>query len=543
VPAGTTLTTSTTGNPIAGTTVTLTGTDAFGKSVSKSTTTSSSGQYSFTGLNPSGSAGYTVTETPPASDTHLGQTSTTSGAVTTTNSVVSKIVLTTNGATSTDNYFETVTVSINGTDFLDLNGDLIQESGEPGISGTTITLTGTNAFGNSVKETTTTNATGAYSFTGLNPSNSAGYTVTETPPSDLTHEGQTSTTSGAVTTPLTTPVVSKIVLTTNGASSTDIFAEEGTPTTCCNLTGITFSVYNPKTGVTTNPTDLGGNTQQGDTVSVTFTVPSGDDDEISLVSYTAPQPYYSATSAYLQQVSQSATEIFGPGTYSLPFTVTLPSSYYQVDFVCGTVIAQLGLSPSDFYHAQNRMISSDNGGTNLPSGMSSSAVGSGQSAATSFWINSSTGQTLINSLNGGSSATKLGNWLATISPNLFGSQAGQTNSQIASYMKTLNNGNSNQKAVAQVLGVALAAYVTDSSLAGNTAAAYGFTVSTYGTGVNTDNVGSNGSALGLSNNTYYSIVTLLAAIDSDSSNGSIDSSQVSAASTICTAINKAGGIS
>jgi len=30
-------------------------------------------------------------------------------------------------------------------------------------------LTGTDAFGNTVSKTTTTNASGAYSFTGLNP--------------------------------------------------------------------------------------------------------------------------------------------------------------------------------------------------------------------------------------------------------------------------------------------------------------------------------------------------------------------------------------
>ena len=69
---------------IAGTTVTLTGTDDFGNAVSKTTTTNGSGHYSFTGLNPSNAAGYTVTETPPASDSHVGQTSTTTGAVTNT---------------------------------------------------------------------------------------------------------------------------------------------------------------------------------------------------------------------------------------------------------------------------------------------------------------------------------------------------------------------------------------------------------------------------------------------------------------------------
>ncbi len=78
------LTTSTTGTPVAGTTVALTGTDTFSNPVSETTTTDASGFYSFTNLNASNSSGYTVTETPPASDSHLGQTSTTTGAVTNT---------------------------------------------------------------------------------------------------------------------------------------------------------------------------------------------------------------------------------------------------------------------------------------------------------------------------------------------------------------------------------------------------------------------------------------------------------------------------
>src|SRR6202041_2638455 len=113
-PAGS-LTPATTGIPIPGTTVTLTGTDEFGNPVSQTTTTDVSGQYSFAGLNPSNGSGYTVTETPPASDTHLGQTSTTTGAVTTpaTNPAVSTIVLTTGNSSSTDNFFETASVSVN----------------------------------------------------------------------------------------------------------------------------------------------------------------------------------------------------------------------------------------------------------------------------------------------------------------------------------------------------------------------------------------------------------------------------------------------
>ncbi len=246
-PAGS-LTPSTTGVPIAGTTVTLSGTDAFGTTVTTTTTTNASGQYSFTGLNPSNSSGYTVTETPPASDTHLGQTSTTTGAVTTpaTTPVVSNIVLTSDGSASVDDYFETATVSISGVDFLDSNGDLAQQGDEPGIAGTVLTLSGTDAFGNAVTGTTTTDANGSYSFTGLNPSDGSGYTVTEAVPSGDSHEGQTSTTAGAVATPAANPVVSTIVLTTGGAASTDNYFETAT----VSLNGTDYLVP--------NATDAGG---------------------------------------------------------------------------------------------------------------------------------------------------------------------------------------------------------------------------------------------------------------------------------------------
>ena len=97
-------------------------------------------------MNPSNASGYTVTETPPASDTHLGQTSTTSGAVTTpaATPVVSNIVLTTNGASSTDNYFETPAVSVNGTDYLVSNttlaSGLTTSTTGLAIAGTTVTI-------------------------------------------------------------------------------------------------------------------------------------------------------------------------------------------------------------------------------------------------------------------------------------------------------------------------------------------------------------------------------------------------------------------
>ena len=70
-----------------------------------------------------------------------------------------------------------------------------------------------------------------------------------------------------------------------------------------------------------------------------------------------------------------ATGTFSPGPGSL--TVKIPNSYYQIDFVCGTAISQLEPSQNGniygpdcaaniLYHAEGRYISSDNGGTTMP---------------------------------------------------------------------------------------------------------------------------------------------------------------------------------
>ena len=54
----------------------------------------------------------------------------------------------------------------------------------------------------------------------------------------------------------------------------------------------------------TTVSDLSGNTQQGDTVTVTFTVPSGMNDQLTLVSYYAPSPSWSDSNAYQQLIYQ-----------------------------------------------------------------------------------------------------------------------------------------------------------------------------------------------------------------------------------------------
>ncbi len=60
------------------------------------------------------------------------------------------------------------------------------------------------------------------------------------------------------------------------------------------------------------------------------------------------------------------------------------------------------------------------------------------------WWNGSSGQALIKALNGGQTATNLGNWLAATFNNLYGADsgsandlAGKTNAQVAAYYQAL----------------------------------------------------------------------------------------------------------
>ncbi len=152
----------------------------------------------------------------------------------------------------------------------------------------------------------------------------------------------------------------------NASNDNNDPAEQVTVVTpCCTLQNIGYSVYNPANMTTTTPADLSGNTQEGDIITVTFTVPAGNYEQNSLVSYNAPEGFYNANDANLQTVFQSVTQVEGPGTHTL--SITLPPNFYQVDFVCGAVIPTLGptaTNPNNFYHAQNRYIDGDNGGVN-----------------------------------------------------------------------------------------------------------------------------------------------------------------------------------
>jgi protocatechuate 3,4-dioxygenase beta subunit len=150
-------------NAIAGVTVTL----KQGSTVIGTTTTDAQGGYTFTNVIP---GAYTVVETDLA-----GYTSTLPADNTDAVTVIA-------GGTATALFYDTQKTAISGNVRLDLNGNGLVDTGDTnGIAAVTVTL----KSGSTVVATTTTSASGAYSFTNVMP---GAYTIVE---SDLA--GYTST--------------------------------------------------------------------------------------------------------------------------------------------------------------------------------------------------------------------------------------------------------------------------------------------------------------------------------------------------------------
>ncbi|QGJ68433.1 Hypothetical protein PBC10988_0920 [Planctomycetales bacterium 10988] len=162
---------------IAGVLITLTGTDDLGNAVNLTDTTDANGDYSFTNLRP---GEYTLTETQPpvyldGIDT-LGTVNGLTEGSYTVNDVFAEITLTPDDTGLDYDFAEILPSSLSGTVFDDLNNNGVQDGGELGIPGVTVTLTGTDDLG-AVSQTILTDANGNYSFTDLRPGE---YTVTET---------------------------------------------------------------------------------------------------------------------------------------------------------------------------------------------------------------------------------------------------------------------------------------------------------------------------------------------------------------------------
>jgi protocatechuate 3,4-dioxygenase beta subunit len=167
---------------IANVQVTLTGTNDLGQRVNLTMLTQGDGYYEFTGLRP---GTYSLQESQPAQYLDGRDRMDPVGGFSASNFVIAsndnyaQIVMQQGGDGSYFNFAELDPASIAGFVYVDLNGNGAKNSGEAGIGGVVITLTGINDLGQSVNLTSTTASDGSYGFGGLRPGN---YTLNEAQP-------------------------------------------------------------------------------------------------------------------------------------------------------------------------------------------------------------------------------------------------------------------------------------------------------------------------------------------------------------------------
>ena len=287
---------------ISGVTLTLRdGTSCSAGTVLGTTTSATDGTYSFSGI--AGGGTYTICETQPTGYADGTVNPGTSG----TSSAANSITLTnlpTSG--SANNHFGERVGSLAGSVYMDTNNDGQKQSGEPGLAGVSVTLTGTDATGASLNRTAITDAAGAYRFEDLLAAGTGGYTVTEqaTQPSfegKVTINGRTTagSTGGSATTVTTLPsAISAIPLAAGADSTAHLFGE----LLSVGLSGTVFADL-ANDGVQQLPNDLG---LGGVTLNLTGTDDLGA--AISATTTTAADGSYSFTG-------------LRPGTY----TVTEPT--------------------------------------------------------------------------------------------------------------------------------------------------------------------------------------------------------------------------
>ncbi len=408
-----------------------------------------------------------------------------------------------------DGGFQPMTIS--GVVYDDGNNDGgFQAGSEVGLLGIVITLTGTDALGSLVNRTTSSLANGSFEFGGVLPGI---YNLDSAQPLGFL-DGKELAGSGGGT----------VDNSTNSKTIAGIFVgPESLPATNygfgnvlpAELSGLTWEDFNADGEVNFGERAIGN-------VAVALT---GVDDRGQAVS--------------LQGLTESdgAYMFFDlrPGTYGL--AQVQPAGFNDGAEILGTIngltvgsvigndrFGNIGLEPGAAAINYNFAERPLNGG----------GVSAGQTATIGFWQNKK-GRALIVALNGGAGSMQLSGWLAATLPNMYGATAGandltgMTNLDVWEFYNSLFRRKQKEamalglsgpvKTDAQVFATALAVYVTNQTLAGNTASCYGFTVSQYGTGASMFNVGAAGQAFGVANGSSVSVLNLLLAVNSQSRNG------------------------
>ncbi len=224
--------------------VTLSGTTATGQDVCGIITcvvsTDSVGNYAYLNLPGSNATGYTITEqsqnSSPLSNYADGQDKV-GGLSGSSRGIAGNDIFTGitigNGELLTNYQFGEIASSLAGKVYIDNNDNGVVDTGEPGIAGVQVTLSGIVQIGNSAVNicaylsaltpalscTATTVADGSYSFNNL-PAGT--YILTETQPSAFATGKETAGTAGGTT---TTNTISAITLAAGTASTGNLFGE------------------------------------------------------------------------------------------------------------------------------------------------------------------------------------------------------------------------------------------------------------------------------------------------------------------------------
>ncbi len=174
---------------IAGVSMQLAGTDDLGNALSLTRLTAANGSYTFTRLRP---GTYAVTETQPGTLLDGKDAAGPWGGVAG-NDVSTNIILVAGVQAADYNFGELRAAKLAGFVYIDSNANGVRNTGEPGIAGVLITLTGTDDLGNAVARTTTTVLGGRYCFGNLRP---GVYAIAETQPAGFQDAQEQVGTSG-----------------------------------------------------------------------------------------------------------------------------------------------------------------------------------------------------------------------------------------------------------------------------------------------------------------------------------------------------------